>query len=89
MICVSQDADFISLDDASSKRKQRKEKKNKKKDKGKGKERVEDVVIDDQEGLSVAEQKQKVKQALEDYKKLDYEDMVSRHDLSGRHRFGC
>jgi hypothetical protein len=27
-------------------------------------------------GLTVAEQKAKVKQALEDYKKLDYEDMV-------------
>lgn len=28
------------------------------------------------EDLTVAEQKAKVKQALEDYKKLDYEDMV-------------
>jgi hypothetical protein len=50
-----------------------------KKDKGKGKERAvdqdEDVVMEDK-GLTVAEQKAKVKQALEDYKKLDYEDMV-------------
>ena len=28
--------------------------------------------------MTVAQQKEKVKQALEEYKKLDYEDMVSR-----------
>lgn len=80
-----QDADFISIDDATSKRKQRKDKKNKKKDKGKGKERVEDVELEEQ-GLTVTQQKEKVKQALEEYKKLDYEDMVSSaRPVSGRY----
>jgi len=34
--------------------------------------------------LTVAQQKEKVKQALEEYKKLDYEDMVSRRTLANR-----
>lgn len=75
---LNMDADFISLaEPAPSKRQKRKEKEKKKK-KGKGKE-VDDQpdLEEDPEGLTVEEQKEKVKQAFEDYQKLNYEDMAS------------
>lgn len=66
-----QDADFIAVEE-SSKAKKRRDRK--------GKGRAEPVSeVPEDEGLTVKEKAAKVKDAMEEYRKLDHEDMV-RYD---------
>lgn len=76
-----QDADFISFEAEPKRNKKTK----KKKDKGKQKQEEEPKldIVEREEGASGVEtKKKKMKKALEDYKKLDHEDMVSLSDLT-------
>ena len=65
-----QDADFDGAEPSSKKRK----KNNKGKNKAVEREEVEEA---EDENLTVAEKAKKVKKAMEEYKALDHEDMVS------------
>lgn len=77
IVCRAQDADFIEIPtDGSSKKK----KKNKKKEKRKRQEE-EEVDLGGEADLPVEEKKEKLKERLDEYRKLDHEDMVS-HILS-------
>jgi hypothetical protein len=69
-----QDADFEGEEPSSKKRKKDKGKKDKK---GKNKAVEEEEAQVEDENLTVAEKAKKVKKAMEEYKALDHEDMVS------------
>lgn len=68
VIADVQDADFIGLEPETKKR-------SKKDKKGKGKKDKD--VQDEEEGLTVEQRAEKLKRAMEEYKALDHEDMVS------------
>lgn len=70
LITDDQDADFDGAEPSSKKRKKNKKGKNK---------AVEREEVDEAEddNLTVAEKAKKVKKAMEEYKALDHEDMVS------------
>jgi hypothetical protein len=62
-------------------------KKRKKNKKGKNKAVEPEVEEAEEENLTVADKAKKVKKAMEEYKALDHEDMVSRLSLVHRRRF--
>ena len=70
LITDHQDADFDGAEPSSKKRKKNKKGKNKAVER-------EEVEEAEDENLTVAEKAKKVKKAMEEYKALDHEDMVS------------
>lgn len=72
----SQDADFIEIPTEGSSKKKKKNKKKEKRSKHQHEE--EEVDLGAEAELPAEEKKEKLKERLDEYRKLDHEDMVRR-----------